>query len=134
LIDDLKYFPIEKQFLNEVKNKNIEYFESEKNIFIPENELLKLDRKTLYEVRKQDIFNVRKFALLYVLILLLLFIFNYVQVLILSVVSEKIMFDMREDILKHMLNLSMDFFNRNPIGKLVTRATNDCCSIKRTLH
>uniref|UniRef100_A0A7C3J5R2 ABC transporter ATP-binding protein n=1 Tax=candidate division WOR-3 bacterium TaxID=2052148 RepID=A0A7C3J5R2_UNCW3 len=130
LIDDLKYFPIEKQFLNEVKNKNIEYFESEKNIFIPENELLKLDRKTLYEVRKQDIFNVRKFALLYVLILLLLFIFNYVQVLILSVVSEKIMFDMREDILKHMLNLSMDFFNRNPIGKLVTRATNDVAALR----
>lgn len=130
LINDTKYFPVEKRFLKEVQEKGIEYLEGEKNIFISENEILKLDRSTLYQLRKDDIFNVRKYALLYVFVLILLFIFNYVQVLILSVVSEKIMYDMRENILKHMLNLSNDFFNKNPIGKLVTRATNDVAALR----
>lgn len=130
LVDGTKYFPIEKRFLKEVQAKGLEYFEGAKNIFVPEMEILKLDRKTLYQIRKEDIFNVKKFALLYVFVLILLFVFNYVQVLILSVVSEKIMYDMREDILKHMLNLSIDFFNKNPIGKLVTRATNDVAALR----
>ncbi|MEO0235016.1 MAG: ABC transporter ATP-binding protein [candidate division WOR-3 bacterium] len=130
LLDETKFFPVEKKFLNEIKAKGIKYFEGEKNIFVSENEILKFDRETLYQIRKEDIFNVRKFALLYVFVLILLFIFNYIQVLILSVVSEKIMYDMREDILKHMLNLSIDFFNKNPIGKLVTRATNDVAALR----
>ncbi|MEJ5307938.1 MAG: ABC transporter ATP-binding protein [candidate division WOR-3 bacterium] len=130
LVDGTKYFPIEKRFLKEIQAKGLEYFEGAKNIFVPEMEILKLDRKTLYQIRKEDIFNVKKFALLYVFVLILLFVFNYVQVLILSVVSEKIMYDMREDILKHMLNLSIDFFNKNPIGKLVTRATNDVAALR----
>ena len=42
-----------------------------------------------------------------------------------SWIGQKIIFDLRKKIYEHTLNLDLKFFDNNPIGRLVTRVTND---------
>ncbi len=50
---------------------------------------------------------------------------SYLQAMILAYIGQKIIYNIRLDVFKHLHKLSINFFNNNPIGKLVTRATND---------
>ena len=51
---------------------------------------------------------------------------TYAQATILATVSQKIIYNLRNDIFTHMMKLHVGFYNDNPIGRLVTRVTNDC--------
>jgi ABC-type multidrug transport system fused ATPase/permease subunit len=42
-----------------------------------------------------------------------------------EVTSQKVMHDIRMKVLRHLQKLSLSFFDKNPVGRLVTRATND---------
>jgi ATP-binding cassette subfamily B multidrug efflux pump len=53
------------------------------------------------------------------------FLANFFQVTILEWTGQNIMHRMRQHLFSHMLDLHLAFFNKNPIGKLVTRLTND---------
>jgi ATP-binding cassette subfamily B multidrug efflux pump len=53
------------------------------------------------------------------------FLANFLQVVVLEWAGQKIMHNMRQDLFRHLLSLANAFFNRNPVGKLVTRLTND---------
>lgn len=50
---------------------------------------------------------------------------SYAQAMVLAYVGQKIIYNIRLDVFKHLHKLSINFFNNNPIGRLVTRATND---------
>lgn len=50
---------------------------------------------------------------------------SYAQAMILAYIGQKIIYNIRLDVFKHLHKLSINFFNNNPIGRLVTRATND---------
>lgn len=65
----------------------------------------------------------------FVALLLLAFVVNYVQVLILNVTSQKIIHTMRMDLFGHIIGLPLKFFEINPVGRLVTRLTNDLNTI-----
>ena len=54
------------------------------------------------------------------------FALTFGQITTLSIVGQKIIYNMRTDIFHHLTTLHMGFFNDNPIGRLVTRVTNDC--------
>jgi ATP-binding cassette subfamily B protein len=53
------------------------------------------------------------------------FLANFIQVFLLEWTGQNIMHRMRQHLFGHMLTLHLSFFNKNPIGKLVTRLTND---------
>jgi ATP-binding cassette, subfamily B, multidrug efflux pump len=50
---------------------------------------------------------------------------QYSQVSIMQWVGQQTMYDMRKEIFAHLQNLPMSFFDRSPVGRLVTRATTD---------
>lgn len=50
---------------------------------------------------------------------------SYSQSMVLAYIGQKIILNVRMDVFKHLHRLSINFFNNNPIGRLVTRATND---------
>ena len=50
---------------------------------------------------------------------------QYVQVRIMQWVGQQIMYDLRKEIFRHLQRLQMSFFDRSPVGRLVTRATTD---------
>ncbi len=57
--------------------------------------------------------------------LLLSFAVQFVQVRIMLRVSQETMYDLRKEIFEHLQRLPMSFFDRTPVGRLVTRATTD---------
>ena len=64
-------------------------------------------------------------AALYLLVLAAGFGLRYYQNFLLSVVGQRIMYDMRSKMFQHLQNLSLSFFDHNPVGRLMTRITND---------
>jgi ATP-binding cassette subfamily B multidrug efflux pump len=57
--------------------------------------------------------------------LLLSFAFQYLQMRIMQNVGQKTMYDMRKQIFGHLQALPMSFYDRSPVGRLVTRVTTD---------
>ena len=53
------------------------------------------------------------------------FALQYLQVRIMQWVGQETMYDLRKEIFSHLQRLPMSFFDRNPVGRLVTRATTD---------
>jgi ATP-binding cassette, subfamily B, multidrug efflux pump len=53
------------------------------------------------------------------------FALQYIQVRIMQWVGQQTMYDLRKEIFEHLQRLPMSFFDRSPIGRLVTRATTD---------
>jgi ATP-binding cassette subfamily B protein len=57
--------------------------------------------------------------------LMLSFAFQYLQMRIMQDVGQKTMYDMRKQIFGHLQALPMSFYDRSPVGRLVTRVTTD---------
>jgi ATP-binding cassette subfamily B multidrug efflux pump len=57
--------------------------------------------------------------------LLLAFLFQYAQALLTAWLGQRIMYDLRVEVFAHLQRLSLRFFDRNPVGRLMTRVTND---------
>lgn len=69
--------------------------------------------------------GVGRLAGLFLLLVLLGFVANFLQVVVLEWAGQRIMHHLRQDLFRHLVSLANPFFNRNPVGKLVTRLTND---------
>lgn len=70
-----------------------------------------------------------KLGLIYLGLVLGGFAVTYVQMMLLNWVSQKLVFDMRAHLFDHLLKLPLSFFDKNPVGRLVTRVTNDMKNI-----
>jgi ATP-binding cassette subfamily B protein len=64
-------------------------------------------------------------AAVYLLILGVGFVARWLQSYLMQLVGQRIMYDLRMQIFGHLQDLSIAFFTRTPVGRLVTRVTND---------
>ncbi|HEX6110309.1 MAG TPA: ABC transporter ATP-binding protein, partial [Ktedonobacteraceae bacterium] len=64
-------------------------------------------------------------ASIYLLVLITGLILRYLHVLLLSIIGQRIMLDMRSQMFDHLQRLSLSYFDHNPVGRLMTRLTND---------
>ena len=64
-------------------------------------------------------------AVAFLAILLGSFAMEYVQTWILQMTGQRIMFDLRMQIYRHLQQLDLRFYDRNPVGRLMTRVTSD---------
>ena len=69
--------------------------------------------------------GVTQIGALYCGALLLSFLLEFVQTYLMQWTGQKIMFDLRSQIFRHLQGMSVAFFDRNPVGRLVTRVTSD---------
>jgi len=58
-------------------------------------------------------------------VLLLGFIFEFTQTYLMQWTGQKVMFDLRSQLYRHLQRMDIAFFDRNPVGRLVTRVTTD---------
>jgi len=93
--------------------------------FISFRHLNKLDQNDLSILRKNDLSGVAFITAVFLAIVILNFVLNIAQVLIMEYAGQKVMHDLRVTLFKHIQSLSVAFFTRNPVGRLVTRVTND---------
>lgn len=114
---------IEKDYpIVNLKKINNNYFIEHKESSIPSTQISKED---YMEFRKHDIAGLDKIAMLFALVILINFLLSYIQVYILNYTSQRIIFNIREELFNHIQSLSIRYFDNNPIGRLVTRVTND---------
>ena len=66
-----------------------------------------------------------RIALLFLAILLGSFTLEFLQTWMLQLTGQRIMFDMRMQIYEHLQRLDVGFYDRNPVGRLMTRVTTD---------
>ena len=64
-------------------------------------------------------------ALAFLAILLASFSLEYLQTWLLQITGQRIMYDMRLQIYRHLQQLDVQFYDRNPVGRLMTRVTTD---------
>lgn len=87
--------------------------------------LTPLTHEELASLREQDFAGICRAAVLYLAVMLAIFVCNASQTWILQKTGQDIIYRMREQIFAHVQTLSVDFFNKTPVGKLVTRVAND---------
>jgi len=64
-------------------------------------------------------------SLVYLGVLIFDFLAQYIQIRIMQRVGQQTMYDMRTEIFGHLQRLPMSYFDRNPVGRLMTRVTTD---------
>lgn len=64
-------------------------------------------------------------AMVFVVVLVLSYVLEYVQTYTLQVTGQRIIFDLRMRINAHLQRLDLSFYDRNPVGRLMTRVTTD---------
>jgi ATP-binding cassette, subfamily B, multidrug efflux pump len=76
-------------------------------------------------IRRHDLVRLDQVAVLYLLVLLASFGLGYVQNQVMQRVGQRVMMDLRVAIFRQLQRLPLAFFDRNPVGRLMTRVTND---------
>ena len=89
------------------------------------DQLAQLATEDLSVLRQRDYDGLSLIALLFLVIILLDFGLNFVQRVIMEYTGNVVMHDLRIKLFGHIQTLSIDYFTRNPVGRLVTRVTND---------
>ncbi len=62
---------------------------------------------------------------IYLGVLLLGFLFEFTQTYMMQWTGQKVMFDLRSQLYRHLQRMDIAFFDKNPVGRLVTRVTTD---------
>jgi ATP-binding cassette subfamily B protein len=69
--------------------------------------------------------GIAQIAAMYIGLLLFSFLLEFTQTYIMQWTGQKVMFDLRAQIFRHLQRLHISFFDKNPVGRLVTRVTSD---------
>jgi ATP-binding cassette, subfamily B, multidrug efflux pump len=64
-------------------------------------------------------------SVIYLFVLFFDFLAQYVQIRIMQHVGQQTMYDMRQEIFGHLQRLAMSYYDKNPVGRMVTRVTTD---------
>jgi ABC-type multidrug transport system fused ATPase/permease subunit len=76
-------------------------------------------------IRNNDFTGLHQIAILYILSLIFVFALSFGQTWLINLMGQKIMRDLRMEIFRRLQNLDVSFFDKNPVGRLMTRVTTD---------
>ncbi len=102
------------------------FFRTEgRSALIAYSDLPRLDRAERLALRRGDLVGVGWMSGLFLVIVVLNFGLNFLQQTIMEYTGQMTMHGLRVRLFRHIQRLPVAFFNRNPVGRLVTRVTND---------
>ena len=76
-------------------------------------------------IAPRELDGLDRIALAFLLVLAGSFVLEYVQTWTMQMMGQRIMFDLRMEIYGHLQRLDLRFYDRNPVGRLMTRVTSD---------
>jgi ATP-binding cassette subfamily B multidrug efflux pump len=88
-------------------------------------DLPRLSKTDLETLRRRDYSGVARVALVFFGVILCHFVLSFGNVLIMEYAGQSVMHDLRLRLFRHIQHLSVAFFTKNPVGRLVTRVTSD---------
>ena len=71
---------------------------------------------------------------MYVGLIVLGFLLDYLQTYFMQWAGQMVMFDLRKQIFRHLQHMHIGFYDKNPVGRLVTRVTSDVDALERNVH
>jgi ATP-binding cassette subfamily B protein len=92
---------------------------------VREVELRRVSRSDLRVIRSENYRRIRSTAVLYLALLVLSFAFTFLQIYLMAFLGQEVMKDLRFELYEHTVRRSLSFLDRNPVGRIVTRITND---------
>lgn len=102
-------------------------------IAVAREQMLQLPRDERLKVRRDSSAALLRLAILYLIIILIRFVSGYTQAVMTTTFSQKAMNDLRHDVFAHLQKMPTQYFDKNPVGRLVTRVTNDIRAIDEML-
>jgi ATP-binding cassette subfamily B protein len=69
--------------------------------------------------------GIAQISVIYFSLLILTFVFEFLQTYFMQWTGQKVMFDLRSQIFRHLQRMHVAFYDKNPVGRLVTRVTTD---------
>ena len=69
--------------------------------------------------------GIAQISTIYFSLLVLTFLFEFLQTYFMQWTGQKVMFDLRSQIFRHLQRMHVAFYDKNPVGRLVTRVTTD---------
>jgi ATP-binding cassette subfamily B protein len=76
-------------------------------------------------IARADLAGIDRIAVAFLFVLIASFILEYAQTWTLQMTGQRIMYDMRTEIYRHLQRIDLQFYDRNPVGRLMTRVTTD---------
>lgn len=86
---------------------------------------VRVDSEALKDFFSSDFKLILLLSGLYLIVILLQFIFTLIHYRILLITGQKIIYNIREIVYNHFMKFSFPFFDKHPVGKIVTPVTND---------
>lgn len=77
------------------------------------------------DIRPSRLTGLHIAGIVYLLMLLVGFFLYYSQTVLVQTLGQRVMYDLREQIFGHLQRLDIAFFDRHPVGRLMTRLTTD---------
>jgi ATP-binding cassette subfamily B multidrug efflux pump len=105
------------------------FISSQGRYFISQRDMARLNGDELSRMREPDVLGLLRLAALYLVAALLAFGLGFAQRVILEKTGQEMMFSLRQELWTHLLTRSLGFFHKRPVGKLVTRLTNDVANL-----
>jgi len=112
---------------------------SETKIAIPQAEIDRLLSETilskddLAKIRGSDVNRLYIYGAIFLIIIIIQFVFTYFQIYSINYAAQHAMYDLRRDVFGHVQKMPLSFFDKNPVGRLVTRVTNDVRTLDEML-
>lgn len=108
-------------------------YEAVKNL--GSKDILDLDKEISYSLfgKKSKAINFWYLGLIYLILISTRFLSQFLQTYMTRSFSQHAMNDLRTDLYDHLQKMPVSFFDKNPVGRLVTRVTNDIRSIDEML-
>jgi len=80
-----------------------------------------------------DLPGLTRVAVLYLVVLMIQMVLGFLQSYLTQRLGQRVMYNLRDQIFSHLQRLPLSYFDKNPVGRLVTRATNDVETLNSTL-
>ncbi|MBT3168272.1 MAG: ABC transporter ATP-binding protein [Candidatus Cloacimonetes bacterium] len=106
-----------------ILNKNNIAFSSQKLTELKKNG--KLSDVQLRKIQSRNIRKIRFLGFIVLGIVLIQVVFYFLQIYTINFASQHAMYDLRKELFAHISRMPLSFFDKNPVGRLVTRITND---------
>lgn len=121
--------------------KNLTYTQSqqllkETNYHVIDNQLKyqdvignKLTTNDLKVLRQNDFHGIVNIGMIYIVILILQFVCSFLETWTMQQTGQSIIYTLREQLFHHVHSLPLRYFDTHPVGRIVTRLTNDVESL-----
>lgn len=128
-LSEISYYIFNNDNYAFIKNKeglkNASVLMSDGRIALTKDIMNKLSSDEILKIRADDMNGLVKIGIFLILVLIVSFGLNYMDYYLLEYIGQNIMQDIRMALFDRIQSRALSFFNRHPVGRLVTRVTND---------